>query len=765
MQLPILLNVPNLGYLFSLSLAIIIAVFLTQNSKKISSRLFVGFISSISLWILSNAIADNIGTYDGALFWSRVAIVGPVFIGPLFFIFADVFPNEDNRFNLKKFILFMTTTLPFLAVLFTKWNVESVTLKTFGIDFVPGVLYQYLGAYLGLFMISGFWRLIKKFRIAVGTAKRQIGWIFIGFSATFIIAIVFSLIFPLLGYSSVTFVGPASSLIFLICTVYVLIWHRLFGVKFIIGKTLYHGALLLFPYILFYTVYFIYSKLWGSIFTPEALLVGFLVSAAFVTVFKKYDSWLGKFVEDVIIHTNFNPQEVLSEFQKVFSKELDFNRLVSLFLDKVNETVAPKSASFILLDIESKDLKINSTIGKELFESKSEFYIAVELCAEHNSFITVDDLASLISEIPEDERLTKVRNYLLSRDIYGVFRLFSESKSIAILILGEKPNDTAYTEEEIEFILSVNQVISVALERSLLYQEVRNLNNSLQMRVEKATKELQQKYAELKQIRDKERDMIDIMGHELRTPLSIIKVSLGALDLKAQKAPEAFDYQTYKEYLPRLTDAIERESQLLETMISSTKIDAKRMEVHLEETDILPLIEDSIIGQKELVLQKGLKIIFNRPETNVKVFADKVRLGEVLDNLIGNAVKYTQKGTVTVRIADEGTFLKVSVQDTGVGIPREALSRLGEKFFRVKQHLNEGGNDVPVVRPGGTGLGLYVTFGLVELMSGKVSVESKLGEGSTFSFTIPKYTGQKIDAKTADSKDIFTRLGLKESES
>ncbi|MCA9385974.1 hypothetical protein KC717_04990, partial [Candidatus Dojkabacteria bacterium] len=96
-----------------------------------------------------------------------------------------------------------------------------------------------------------------------------------------------------------------------------------------------------------------------------------------------------------------------------------------------------------------------------------------------------------------------------------------------------------------------------------------------------------------------------------------------------------------------------------------------------------------------------------------------------------------------------------SAEDTGVGIPENEIEKLGKKFYRVEQHVREGSTDSDVVRPGGTGLGLYVTFNLIKLHGGTVSVESTFGEGSKFIFTIPKYTGQKIEVGKEGVKDLI----------
>ncbi|NLZ24712.1 hypothetical protein GX888_03155, partial [Candidatus Dojkabacteria bacterium] len=137
------------------------------------------------------------------------------------------------------------------------------------------------------------------------------------------------------------------------------------------------------------------------------------------------------------------------------------------------------------------------------------------------------------------------------------------------------------------------------------------------------------------------------------------------------------------------------------------------------------------------------------------VYADRVRVAEILNNLISNAVKYTKQGTIIVSAEASNSNIRISVKDTGVGISKEDLDRIGEKFFRVGHYLESD-----IVRPGGTGLGLYITFKLARLMGGDIKVKSQVNKGTTFTLTLPKYIGQYIDS-SQDSLDRFRRLGLK----
>jgi signal transduction histidine kinase len=170
---------------------------------------------------------------------------------------------------------------------------------------------------------------------------------------------------------------------------------------------------------------------------------------------------------------------------------------------------------------------------------------------------------------------------------------------------------------------------------------------------------------------------------------------------------------------------------------------------------------EMVLHRYELDAQSKGIILINQvlPDTP-NIFADKVRTIEIIDNLVGNAVKYTKQGSVTIQTEYDDENVKVSVIDTGDGISQEEIVKLGQKFHRVDNYTGNGG-DVEIVRPGGTGLGLFVVFGLVKLMHGKIWVESEVGKGSKFIFTLPRYNGQEVSGFGSNSKDMFERMGLK----
>ena len=200
------------------------------------------------------------------------------------------------------------------------------------------------------------------------------------------------------------------------------------------------------------------------------------------------------------------------------------------------------------------------------------------------------------------------------------------------------------------------------------------------------------------------------------------------------------DQKKLDEYLNRTEGAIEREIKLINTFLGATKIQGGQMQFDPTRFSIVELVKQVVSENKPRAVEKGLKLIF---QDNVKgipsINADRVRIGEVIDNLVSNAVKYTQTGQVSVDLEmnKKEQTITISITDTGSGISTDDQKTLFTKFGRVKNYTTEKERMTQIVRPGGTGLGLYLVKGVVELHGGKVGVRSKLGQGSTFYFTLP----------------------------
>ncbi len=213
------------------------------------------------------------------------------------------------------------------------------------------------------------------------------------------------------------------------------------------------------------------------------------------------------------------------------------------------------------------------------------------------------------------------------------------------------------------------------------------------------------------------------MSHEIRTPMNGLLV-MAELLARADLPPRA----------RRQAEVIARSGENLLTIINDildfSKIEAGKLTLETMAVDPAVTVDQTLRVFADRAREKGLDLAaFLRVDPGTLVHADPVRLAQVLANLVGNAIKFTEAGAVTVEAAISGDMVRVSVKDSGIGIPAERIPAMFEAFEQADRSTTR--------RFGGTGLGLSIARRLVEAMGGAIGVESTLGKGSTFSFTLP----------------------------
>ncbi len=246
-------------------------------------------------------------------------------------------------------------------------------------------------------------------------------------------------------------------------------------------------------------------------------------------------------------------------------------------------------------------------------------------------------------------------------------------------------------------------------------------------------------------------DFVSMASHELKTPLTSI---IGYLSVFLN------EYHSNRNTLPKedlelLDRSLISAQQLLnlvQNLLNVNKIEREQMSVSIEPIDYLPILTKAVDDLKSHAGEKNITLTLATPQLPLpKVSADAIRIGEVITNLVANAINYTDAGgRISVNIKVSPNELTTTVSDTGVGIPKEAIPHLFNKFFRVSNQLQKGSK--------GTGLGLYISKSIIEKLNGKIWVESEVGVGSNFSFTLPITTvaNRLIDTNRFISADIQT---------
>jgi signal transduction histidine kinase len=270
------------------------------------------------------------------------------------------------------------------------------------------------------------------------------------------------------------------------------------------------------------------------------------------------------------------------------------------------------------------------------------------------------------------------------------------------------------------------------VENERLYEELKRLNLDLEDRIRAATAHLEEQNAQLLwQAHEVEKanrlksEFLASMSHELRTPINAI-IGYAALLLEGMfgsLSPEQ------REPLDRSRAAADHLRALIDDILDLAKIEAGKMQFTFEELVLADVIRDVSQQMEPMIRRKSLSYTVEISPDCPPIVTDHTKLKQILLNLMSNAMKFTNRGGVSVVVREHAMGVRIDVNDTGIGISPQHLSVIWEDFRQVDQSRTR--------EYGGTGLGLSITRKLVERLGGAISVESILGVGSTFTVMLP----------------------------
>jgi signal transduction histidine kinase len=296
----------------------------------------------------------------------------------------------------------------------------------------------------------------------------------------------------------------------------------------------------------------------------------------------------------------------------------------------------------------------------------------------------------------------------------------------AVRALADTLRDFVNTEEDdsaLEELSRQNRdLVQVVSELEEKREQMERLNTKL----EESNRELNQANAQLREVSAMKEEFLALTTHDLRSPLTVISgvINFFTSGRLGDITPEQRN----------MVAMMERNTQnlieLVNDLLDASKLESGTMRLDFSTIELRGLVDELCEQMHPLAAEKEIALEVNVPAELPMLRADRAKLRRVLVNLVSNALKFTPRGgRVLLSATLEGPLVRVSVDDTGVGIPDEDLRDIFDKYAQARSRATRSEK--------GTGLGLYITRQLVELHGGHIEVRSEVGKGSTFSFTIP----------------------------
>lgn len=440
----------------------------------------------------------------------------------------------------------------------------------------------------------------------------------------------------------------------------------------------------------------------GSHFTDEDVQLGmaFAAQAAVALENARLYSMTDKALTDKV--------EELSALQRIdreLNATLDLNRAMQVTLEWAIRRTNSSAGLIGLLENEEQ-MRVLASYGysKELANFKDGLIPVEEMPLLRKALQTRQPV--IINAGEAEEEVLCLREG--ARAVLAI-PIEREGKITALLVL-ESTKEGAYRQDSLHFLTRLADHASIAIANAQLYAEVQKANQT-------------------------KSEFISFVAHELKTPMTSIR---GYTDLLAKGVVGELN-ENQANFLNTIRKNVERMRRLVEDLLEISRLEAGRLELNLERVDLRSVVEELIETFSNQIKEKNQTLTTDIPEDLPPLWADRMRLSQILTNLISNAHKYTPEGGRIEVIAREALnewdpngpkhVVHIMVRDNGLGMSEEDQRKVFQKFFRSE--------DARAREAPGTGLGLHLTKYLVEMHGGRIWFESKLNEGTTFHFTIP----------------------------
>lgn len=422
-------------------------------------------------------------------------------------------------------------------------------------------------------------------------------------------------------------------------------------------------------------------------------------------------------IDEIILSSVTDTKQIAQQVADVVVVDAEFKAIAIFLLNAKDKKLVPLAVSHTenIAQAEAEFQRVFFGDEQSLDNTQN---LVIKSVNEKTMQVTHDLYDVLIPHFNEGE--AKKMQELLTIASILVYPLVVRDEIIGAMVVSLGQAEVTLTQFQRDLVSRLAGVIGIAIDNALLYQEIQEANEKLKA---------------LDKLKD---EFISLAAHELRTPMTAVKSYLWMILNRAA----TLDDTKKKLYMERVYNSTERLIYLVNDMLNVSRIESGRL-------TLTPANMSIVILTHEVVEEFAAKVTERKQSLVVvdslipEVFADKDKMHEVLLNLIGNAIKYTPEGgKITVSFkqnkaslspgGDNG-MIETAVSDTGKGISKEGIAKLFTKFGRLDNTL------VAVGETGGSGLGLYICKQLVELSGGKIWVESEVGRGSTFAFTLPTH--------------------------
>ena len=692
----------TLGTVITLLVALVVFV---KNGRSATNNLFLALAISLVGWSITNFFSLHVTSVTNTLFWIRLVMFFVVLQNTSFFLLVKVFPSSNakllHKLRYKIAIAFsiitaVLTLSPYLFVSFTNGSP------------VPGPGMVLFLPHAIIFALGGLVSLVVRYRRAHGIVRAQLQYFLAGTLLLFSLVPLSNFILPVFfNYSNLVIYSPLYSIIFSGLTAYAIITKKLFEIKALVARSAAFALLIA----TLAGAYVAASLGLSAIFfagRPPQILTTALAIVLAIT-FQPLRRIFEQITDKIFFRDRYDSQVVLDNLSKILVTEIDLGEMLNKSLQELCEDM---HISYGQLIIFSHDQVYK--IG-HFGPLPSKLMVAPQLKRLNHTILVADELEGGEQKRLLDDHGIRVSAILRTRD-----------ELVGYLLLGDKLSGEIYSHDDIELLQIAAKELAVAAQNAKAYAEIQAFNLTLQERVAHATNRLRVANRHLKELDQAKDEFISMASHQLRTPLTTIK---GYLSMMLEGDAGEINEQQ-RAFTAYAFEGADRMVNLIADLLNVSRLSAGRFMIEAKPSDLTKIVEDEVRQLQSHASAKNLQLTFHPPKRSLPMVPlDENKTRQVIMNFIDNAIYYTKTGSITVAIMKVDNIARVTVRDTGIGVPLDARHKLFSKFYRA--------DNAQTVRPDGTGLGLYLAKRVIKDQGGTIIFESVEGKGSTFGFELP----------------------------
>jgi signal transduction histidine kinase len=699
---------------FALLLNLLIGlVVLLRNLKSATHILFFLFIIDTSFWSVANYFSLNPPEGTGILFWMRLVMALAAPQAVLFFLLIHTIPELKLRLTGNKLAVIVGVTLLTVIVALSPFLFTGVagTDKKLSPVPGPGMLLFVVVAFGSL--IAGLYTLLRKYRVSSGNDRLQLKLITIGIVSMFLLILLFNFI-SVVFFENTQFISlsPLYTFPFNGAVAYSIAKHRFLDVRLLLIRSVTYLTVIFLSATIYAAAIILLGLLvTGEVLTGDQVLIFSFLAMIVAISFPYIRVAIEEFTDRYLFKKGYRTDRLLSEIGKLLTSSLRLEFLTRGLIRKLKQSLKVTKIALIIIS------------GRNVSESVADGYHPDAFAGDFITLLYSQYNPAVFDQLEEGNLKLLMRN----EDVSLIIPLRTEGGLVGVLLIGPKESGDMFSEQDLDMLTIVAPEAAVTIQNALAYEEIRKFNVRLQEEVEKATSELKKANEQMHELDKLKDEFVSLASHELRTPMTAIRGSLSTiLEGYAGEVPPSI-----REFLTAAYNENDRLIRLVNNLLNISRIEAGKLTFVIEPLSMDNVVMEVVGNLESAAKEKNLYLRYERRGDVPLAAGDADKVKEVLINLVGNAIKYTHKGGITLTTEYRDDKIVTSVTDTGSGIAKEDQSLLFKKFSQIQGSYAK--------QSGGTGLGLYICKQIIEGLHGEIWLDSTIGSGSTFHFSLPSY--------------------------